>query len=229
MNSIKKTLLASAAFLVMAAPAFAFVPAPAPLGDSAYITQVGDKNIADVDQKAGDVKNVARINQGTARDHATEEKAFVKQSGRGGNSSLVNQTGKNDVAQVDQKGSNGSATVTQSGSGRHDGRNLAIIEQGRESRNEQASIEQDGGRNFGLIDQKGSDDKATIKQKGHDNKATVRQDDSFGATALVTQTGDDNTARVDQSGHRAYAEVSQTGNNNHASVDQDASHRSGRR
>ena len=138
---------------------------PAVSGRGAYIAQIGDANIATINQTAPNA--YARADQSGGGNEAD-----VTQGGSGTAYASAAQTGQGNFARIEQHGSGQNAvTLTQNGNG-----NWAWSNQNAASAiHNGARLSQTGNDNDMLLTQDGGDNRAVLTQEGNGNGMTVAQ------------------------------------------------------
>lgn len=165
---------------------------PAVTGRGAYISQVGDSNIATIAQTAPAA--YARVDQ-----DGEENEADVTQSGSGEAYSDTKQAGTRNFARVEQGGSGQNvAYVNQTGTGNwlwSDQIALGAIHNGarltQTGDNNDMLLRQEGSDNLAVLSQEGNDNGMTAVQTGEGNRLTWIQQGNNLTDLLITQTGGD--------------------------------------
>jgi hypothetical protein len=163
---------------------------PAVSGRGAFITQIGDANIATVRQTAPNA--YAKVDQ-----DGSGNEGDISQSGTGTGYIELGQTGSANFARMEQKGSGQNvAYLTQSGTS-----NWAWVDQDATGAVYNAArLSQTGDNNDMLLYQDGTDNRALLSQEGDDN----------GMTAI--QLGDGNRLTwIQQGDNLTDLEITQTG------------------
>ncbi|MDG5748332.1 hypothetical protein P8Q88_09065 [Qipengyuania sp. XHP0207] len=180
---------------------------------TADVMQTGSQNRSDVDQQAGAVSAIAKVDQQTDPaaigsgdalndsmiTQSATTSAFVQQIGQG-NSSDVDQSGENATpdngftyaVEVQQLGQSGTSTVIQTGLG-----NEARLIQTAGSELNESLISQGGNDNLAEVLQAGVSNLSEVYQSGNNNTADVSQY-SNNNSSFVDQSGNGNTATVVQ-------------------------------
>ena len=159
-------------------------------GRGAYISQIGDTNIASIGQTAPNA--YARVDQ----DGAANE-ADVTQSGNGTAYARSAQTGQGNFARLQQGGSGQNVvTLAQTGNSNwawinqnavgaiHNGARLT-----QAGNNNDMALVQDGGDNLAVLTQEGDGNGMTAVQLGDGNRLTWIQQGSNLSDLQITQTG----------------------------------------
>jgi hypothetical protein len=216
-------------------------------GHTSVIQQIGDENLAQVNQlnfsdnsviNQQSDSNIALVDQGTGMffgdGYTSNNRSVITQSGDGGHTAIVSQdlvfgsrsdieqVGATNFAQVTQTAFVSSSAIIQEGEG-----NVATTTQGSaanlgllfDSASDLAFVKQVGDRNGSDIVQNGetSSGLAEVRQDGDDGSSSITQ-----TTLTPGQEGEDNEAKVEQllgsSGN--ISTIAQAGSENEAFVTQ---------
>jgi len=163
---------------------------PAVSGRGAYISQIGDTNVATINQTAPNA--YARVDQS-----GDANEADVTQSGGGTAYARATQTGQGNFARVEQDGSGQNVvTLVQNGGGNwawskqnatgaiHNGARLS-----QTGNDNDMLLTQDGGDNRAVLTQEGDGNGMTVAQLGDGNRLAWTQQGDNLSDLQITQTG----------------------------------------
>lgn len=185
-------------------PASIALPMPSVSGRAAFISQIGDANVASIVQTAPDAH--ARIEQ-----DGTRNDADVTQKGSGTGYVLARQTGEGNSARLQQDGTGQNALfLTQSGTS-----NWAWSSQTASgSVHNGAVLSQIGSSNDLMLVQNGSDNRAVLTQEGDGNGMTAVQNGDGNRLAWTQQGSGLTDLQITQSGGQVpggQLQITQTG------------------
>ena len=163
---------------------------PAVSGRGAYVTQIGDANVATINQTAPNA--YARVDQS-----GDANEADITQNGSGTAYARISQSGDRNFARVEQHGSGQNVvTLDQSGNGNWAWSNqnaVGAIHNG-------ARLTQVGNDNDMMLTQDGSDNRALLTQEGDGNGMTVAQLGDSNRLAWTQQGNNLTDLQITQSG-----------------------------